>query len=956
MTIKRALTSIAVFLIVLLAQSAILHAADPNLALNKDTVASSMSASGPSAHAVDGDPASSWRPSSADIQQDDRAWLRVDLGQPQTFSRFFVKNGSNGPASVSQFRVEISDDDAVWQQVYASSGSIGTLNTYIFPPVTARYVRLNVEYAIRDVVRIYEFALYENQEDAVIRGVDAITEARKSLTDEVDGRLQQAVALYRDSSFALVDKVKVQPFAQGEPVYWEDETAAMGAVCFIAESLDAQAECGVSGSALTLDFAGKAIALAVGSDYIQVDGSGWTMAAPAQRVADTVYAPVGDLALALGKELFRDDRGIAVFSDTADLFDTPGEKELVDEVVNRFVLDRPDAARIMADFQATTPSQAHPRLMLSPAKVAQYQNLALTDPYFSQLYATVVTEANGLLNAPPTSYANPKRSTQFARDVQTLAMVYQISGDDRYAERAWEELEAFSEYETYTTDFLQLGYYAKSFAIGYDWLYDYLDAQQKAVVRDVLIEVLLEPARDNYRNPTTRWVLGNNNWNTTINAGMAMGALAIADEGTEEADLAAEVLEAGLRSIEYYIHEFAPDGAWPEGVYYWTFTLNSLVQHISSLESALGSHYGMLDVPGVLDTGSFGFYMTGANTGPHSYFNFHDAEGNRSNRIYNLDSTFFWFAAKQQNPFMAGLRLREITENRVKADVHDLVWYNPDYVSLVALGDVPLDRYFRETEVASFRTSWNDPHALHIGFHAGNNKASHSNLDIGTFVMDALGERWAEDLGLDSYSLPGYFNRDQGLRWTYYRNRAEGQNTLVMNPDGQPEQNPLAFGRITEFVSEPDRGHAIADLTSAYEAHAESARRGIALTDNRSKVLIQDEVELTEAGELWWFMHTKADIQLQPDGKSAILQIGDKRLWAGVVSPAHATMTAMDARPLPTSPDPAGQNMNTGFRKLAVHLTGVTNVSLAVYLVPLEGTETSLGVLPALIPLEDWAE
>ncbi|MDF2651327.1 MAG: type protein [Paenibacillus sp.] len=927
------------------------HIDNPNLALYRPAAASSESASGPAVDAVDGDPATSWRPGSTDITLDDRAWITVDLGVSKTFRRFYVKNGSNGTTNINQFRLAVSNDNSVWNDVYTSSGPIMSTNTYLFPAATGRYVRLNVEYAVKEAVRIYEFAVYENEEDPIVRGAEAIANARKSLTDEVDSRLHQTVALYSNSPFALVDGMKVTPFAQGEPPYWENATGGMGAVCFIAESIDSLAGCDRVGSQLTLDVDGKIIALSVGSDFIEVNGHGWTMAAPAQSVSDTVYAPVGDLAIAFGKELFRDDRGIAVLGDTANLFDSQDDKKLVDEIFNRFVLKRPDADQIIADFNRTTASYAHPRLMISPAIVSQYQGLVTTDTYFAQIYTPVLLEANQLLSAPPTSYTNQKRSTVFARDVQTLAMMYQITGDDRYAERAWQELEAFSEYETYTNDYLQLGYYAKSFAIGYDWLYDYLNETQRKTARDVLTNVLLKRALESYRNPTSQWVLGNSNWNTTINAGMSMGALAIFDEAPE---LAAEVLEAALRSIEDYIHEFAPDGAWPEGVYYWTFTLNSLVQHISSLESALGTHYGMLDIPGVLDTGSFGLYMTGANTGPSSYFNFHDAEGNRSNRSYNLDSSFFWFAAKQQNPFMAGLRLKEIVQNRVTPSVDDLVWYNPDYVSLVALDDVPLDRYFRETEVASFRTSWNDPDALHVAVHAGNNAGSHRNLDVGTYVVDALGERWAEDLGLDDYGLPGYFNREPGQRWTYYRNRAEGQNVLVMNPDGTPDQDPLAFGRIVEYLSEPDRGYAIVDMATAYDAHVDSARRGIALMDDRTKILIQDEVEMTAAGELWWFMHTKANIELQSDGQSAILQIGEKRVWVGIASPTSATMIAMDARPLPASPDPAGQNMNSGIRKLAIHLTGVTDATIAVFIVPLAGSATTPGVLPAIEPLSDW--
>ena len=50
-----------------------------------------------------------------------------------------------------------------------------------------------------------------------------------------------------------------------------------------------------------------------------------------------------------------------------------------------------------------------------------------------------------------------------------------------------------------------------------------------------------------------------------------------------------------------------------------------------------------------------------------------------------------------------------------------------------------------------------NPQALFVGFKAGDNKANHSHLDLGSFVFDAAGVRWAMDLGADDYNLPGYF-------------------------------------------------------------------------------------------------------------------------------------------------------------------------------------------------------
>ena len=68
-----------------------------------------------------------------------------------------------------------------------------------------------------------------------------------------------------------------------------------------------------------------------------------------------------------------------------------------------------------------------------------------------------------------------------------------------------------------------------------------------------------------------------------------------------------------------------------------------------------------------------------------------------------------------------------------------------------------LDAIFRGVDIACFRSAWDDPNALYLAVKGGDNKAAHAHLDLGSFVLDAGGVRWAADLGPDDYDLPGYF-------------------------------------------------------------------------------------------------------------------------------------------------------------------------------------------------------
>jgi hypothetical protein len=252
------------------------------------------------------------------------------------------------------------------------------------------------------------------------------------------------------------------------------------------------------------------------------------------------------------------------------------------------------------------------------------------------------------------------------------------------------------------------------------------------------------------------------------------------------------------------------------------------------------------------------------------------------------------------------------------------------------------------------RSEWENPESIFVGFKAGDNKANHSNLDLGTFVLDALGVRWATELGRDDYNLPGYFDqKDQ--RWTYYKTRAEGQNTLLINPSKSPDQNPEAYSKIIRFVYQPQKAYAIADLTPAYYPGANRVFRGIALQQQRKQVLLQDEIQADTPINLLWFMHTRADIQISKDGKTAMLYQDGERLWVKLLNPKpNYRFTVMNAEPLSSSPNPKIQEKNSDLKKLTIRLEKIKNERLSVLFVPLDKGQKPLKKLPKVKSLSKW--
>jgi hypothetical protein len=597
------------------------------------------------------------------------------------------------------------------------------------------------------------------------------------------------------------------------------------------------------------------------------------------------------------------------------------------------------------DILATLRSH-HPRLLLSPEDLDSLRQRVTAVPQLREWQDKLRDRAQRILNEPPSRYEIPdglrllSTSRRVVDRVYTLALLFHLEGDPRYATRAWEELAAAAAFPDWNPrHFLDTAEMTHAFAIGYDWLYHHWTPDQRDQLRSAMVEKGLNPALEVHRR-SSGWHRVRHNWNQVCNGGIGMGALALADV---EPALAAEFLAAAIPSIQLAMREYGPDGAWAEGPGYWRYATQYNVVFLAALETALGTDFGLGETPGFREAGLFPLHLTGPLG---RTFNYADG-GDGTIRSPEL----FWLAQRFSAPAYADYQARVASPQAL-----DLVWFPPGFPSGSG-PTLPLDRYFRGAEVVTLRNAWDQREAMFVGFKGGDNRANHSNLDLGSFVLDALGERWVLDLGADDYNLPGYFGKQ---RWTYYRLRAEGHNTLVLNPGTAPDQDPAGKATVTRFHSTPSQATAVVDLTAAYAAHARSVQRGIALRERDSPaahVVVQDEIDSADPVDLWWFLHTPAEVELTPDARTATLKRGGKQLRAVLLEPAHARFAIREARPLPTSPQPDRQNPNPGIRKLAIHLPDTTRLRLAVRFQPvLSGSESPSATASAepVPALRDW--
>ena len=414
------------------------------------------------------------------------------------------------------------------------------------------------------------------------------------------------------------------------------------------------------------------------------------------------------------------------------------------------------------------------------------------------------------------------------------------------------------------------------------------------MLRRAIVEKGLNQAIPIYQ-ANRSWTKVEHNWNQVCNGGIAIGALAIAEE---EPERAAYIVGRSVESIKRP-WPLRARGGWNEGPGYWHYATRYNVYYLAALESALGADFGLSALPGFSKAGDFRVYFSG----PAGTFNYADAHPGIGNA-----SEMYWLARKFKQPVYAWDERRRLAEAR--PDALDLIWYQPETASPKQAG-WPLQRMFRGVEVGFLHSDWEDPNGVFFALKGGDNQANHSHLDLGTFVLDAGGVRWALDLGSDDYNMPQYFGK---LRWTYYRLRTESHNTVLI--DGE-NQEPAAKAPMSKPF--------VVDLSAAYPAKVKQFIRQASLSGTR--VVVRDDIEAPQPVEALWGMVTDAEISL--DGRRAELSKAGKKLAMEILSPADAVFEVVSA----SAPPP--QNPNRGAKKLVVRLPAkITRTRIEVALAP----------------------
>ncbi|MEL6496271.1 MAG: hypothetical protein AAFQ41_14290, partial [Cyanobacteria bacterium J06623_7] len=332
---------------------------------------------------------------------------------------------------------------------------------------------------------------------------------------------------------------------------------------------------------------------------------------------------------------------------------------VIDETLSfeEIVANLPTAEEIRA-----MPLAPHPRLLASEARFAEIREQIETNETMREWYEKLHRYAERLLEeeSPKYELLDGKRLTnRIHSQVTALALVYQVEKDRRYLDRVWEELKAAAEFPNWNpSHFLDTAEITYAFAVGYDWLYQDWNEQQRAVISSTIVEKGLKPATVSYQSGE-RWTTAEHNWNQVCNGGTGIGALAVIDEYPK---LASQVLHESIQRLPKAMRNYIPDGGYKEGMWYWHYGTFYNTVILAALGTSLSTDFDLSNIPGFDQTGLFPIYMNGTS---NVTFNFYDGD-----EKFIRAPELFWMAERYNQPIYTYYQLQSTAHGAL-----DFIWY-----------------------------------------------------------------------------------------------------------------------------------------------------------------------------------------------------------------------------------------------------------------------------------------
>ena len=571
------------------------------------------------------------------------------------------------------------------------------------------------------------------------------------------------------------------------------------------------------------------------------------------------------------------------------------EKTMAQQQNSRTYVYGAEQAADLADRFSRLP--AHPRLGFVSANGSAHVRNDLSASDYQPYLATLKNEARKIAALPPLEHKMTGRrllgvSREALRRITALSAAYKITGDAVFLRRAETEMLAVCAFPSWNPDhYLDVAEMSLAVALGYDWLHDELPPASRESIAEGLWRHGLSTA---VKEKHDWWVGAKSNWGQVCHAGVTAAALALAERHPKEALFAIDRAFRAFRDSAAV--GLAPDGAYEEGPGYWDYGTSYHVVFAIVTESALGTHYGVDALPGFLRSAEYMRHVTGPSGKMYNYADNHDHK--------RRCAILLWFADRYPEIF-GGRSSGFFTEEYAAFTQYPTAYANDRLAPFVFFAggahtpDRPenparperlaaLDFHGSGTsEIVLTRSAWNDKNARWLGIKAGKQPVSHGHIDVGSFVYESDGVRWAIDPGVENYNtleergikLWDYGENDD--RWRIFRYNEHGHN-LARIAGKRPGLNAAAKIETKELNVESPA--VVLDMTAI---NGVPSKRRFDFAKRETLAITDTFADLAEDAAVVWQMLTYAEadargrvLTLTQDGKTLeIVAAEEDAVW-----------------------------------------------------------------------------
>ena len=462
---------------------------------------------------------------------------------------------------------------------------------------------------------------------------------------------------------------------------------------------------------------------------------------------------------------------------------------------------------------------------------------------------------------------------------------------------------------------------ASAYALAYDWLYNiWVDLGYNVeVIESYLFNNgvhmgYLASGNGTFETKFSRnqgddfaYTTKTDSWNVVGTSGMMIASLALlgseyiyninhpSEDGetavtvyTQYVNEAKWLLQNNLKTLtEIGLDAYAPDGSYLESPSNWSYATEKLVLLAWALDTSVGDDLGIMSTWGIdktfyfaLQTEYHSAIFEKVPSGPYNeinhlvgyeykYWMFNDSVGD----VLDTDMLFYAAGALQDYD-LAVIRLNQT--NVKKVSLWDVLGYNVEYSELKGQPvELALDYTFASCEGVVSRSDWSGD-GIFVGIMGNvNGEGATSHIDSGNFVYANKGILWFGDLGSEDRDVYGYQSEEH--RYGYYRVTAEGSNVVIVTSNALSMPNGQLIGSggtITDYYTSEYGMYTVIDNTEAYGGNITRALRGLLFTNDRSTVIIQDQISYVRPQSYVWVANTACaagSITVADDGRSATL-------------------------------------------------------------------------------------